>query len=74
MLIGLGAVAVIPLLMHWWRLGWVVSLSPIEIARAFSAPKLVGSGSNSGGDRLMKEIGAKEVWYGVVSSRVVNGY
>ncbi|EWY87639.1 hypothetical protein FOYG_09041 [Fusarium oxysporum NRRL 32931] len=46
MLIGLAAVAVVPLLMYWWRLERDVSLSPIEIARAFSAPELAGSGSN----------------------------
>ncbi|KAJ4168399.1 hypothetical protein NW754_002271 [Fusarium falciforme] len=74
MLICLAAVAVVPLLMHWWRLGRDVSLSPIEIARAFSAPELVGSGSNSDASRLMKDIGAKEVRYGVVSSGGANGY
>lgn len=71
-LIGLAAVAVAPLLMHWWRLGRDVSLSPIEIARAFGAPELMGSGSNLNAGRLMKDIGSREIQYGVVSCRNSN--
>ncbi|KAM0190325.1 hypothetical protein ACHAPI_009577 [Fusarium lateritium] len=73
MLIGLSAISVLPLLMYWWRLGRDVSLSPVEIARAFSAPELMNSGSNSDAGRLMKDIGAKEVRYGVVSSKSMDG-
>ncbi|KAM0199297.1 hypothetical protein ACHAQI_012109 [Fusarium lateritium] len=73
MLIGLSAISVLPLLMYWWRLGRDVSLSPVEIARAFSAPELMKSGSNSDAGRLMKDIGAKEVRYGVVSSKSMDG-
>ena len=74
MLIGLSAIAVVPLMMNWWRLGRDVSLSPIEIARAFGAPELVASGSNSDADKLMKEIGSSEVRYGVVSSGATSIY
>ncbi|KAK2684567.1 hypothetical protein QWA68_016539 [Fusarium oxysporum] len=74
MLIGLAAVAVVPLLMYWWRLGRDVSLSPIEIARAFSAPELAGSGSNLDASRLVKDIGDRKVRYGAVSYRGANSY
>ncbi|KAH7199269.1 hypothetical protein DER44DRAFT_671795 [Fusarium oxysporum] len=74
MLIGLAAVAVVPLLMYWWRLGRDVSLSPIEIARAFSAPELAGSGSNLDVSRLVKDIGDRKVRYGAVSYRGANSY
>lgn len=59
MFIGLSALAVVPLLLKWWRLGRNVSLSPIEIARAFGAPELMaGSGSNSTASELMREVGS----------------
>jgi hypothetical protein len=35
-LIGLSAVAVVPLMWRWWKLGREVSLSPMETARAFA--------------------------------------
>jgi len=38
-------IAVAPLLLHWWRLGIAASMSPIEIVRAFGAPKLNNAGS-----------------------------
>lgn len=67
MLIGLSAVAVVPLLWKWWRLGREVSLSPMETARAFGAHELVpGSGSNSSASELMGEVGSREVRYGEV--------
>jgi hypothetical protein len=67
MLIGVSALAVVPLLLKWWRLGRAVSLSPIEVARAFGAPELVaGSGSNSSLSELMKEVGSRKVRYGQV--------
>jgi len=65
--IGLSALTVVPLLLKWWRLGREVSLSPIEVARAFGAPELMaGSGSNSSASELMKEVGSREVRYGQV--------
>lgn len=67
MLIGLSAVAVVPLMWKWWRLGREVSLSPMETARAFGAHELVpGSGSNSSASELMGEVGSREVRYGEV--------
>lgn len=67
MFIGLSALAVVPLLLKWWRLGRNVSLSPIEIARAFGAPELMaGSGSNSTASELMREVGSRDIRYGEV--------
>lgn len=67
MFIGLSALVVVPLLLKWWRLGRNVSLSPIEIARAFGAPELiVGSGSNSSASELMREVGSRDIRYGEV--------
>jgi hypothetical protein len=74
LLIGLASISVVPLLMYWWRLGRDVSLSPIEIARAFSAPELMDSGSNLDASRLVKEIGSREVRYGVVAFQSADGY
>ncbi|KAF0640321.1 hypothetical protein FPSE5266_03266 [Fusarium pseudograminearum] len=73
LLIGLAAISVVPLLMYWWRLGRDVSLSPIEIARAFSAPELIDLGSNLDASRLIKDIDTKEVRYGVVSYESADG-
>ncbi|CAM1508633.1 Fc.00g054810.m01.CDS01 [Cosmosporella sp. VM-42] len=67
LLIGLPAISTVPLLLHWWRLGRTVSLSPIEVARAFAAPELAGSGSNSDANELMREVGSKEIRYGAVN-------
>jgi len=65
-LVGLSVLTVAPLLLGWWRLGRDVSLLPVEVARAFGAAELAGSGSNSTAGELMKEIGSKEVRYGKV--------
>lgn len=74
LLIGLSVVANLPLLLHWWRLGRPVSLSPIEVARAFAAPELAGSGSNSDTSQLMKEVGSRTVRYGAVDYHGENGH
>lgn len=67
MMIGLSALTVLPLLRSWWRLGRQVSLSPIEVARAFGAPELlVGSASNSDAGELIGDVGVRGVRYGEV--------
>ncbi|KAK0616899.1 hypothetical protein B0T14DRAFT_254301 [Immersiella caudata] len=61
----LSGLTVTPLLWNWWRLGREVSLSPVEVARAFAAPELLpGSGSNSAAEELMRDVGLREVRYG----------
>ena len=66
--IGLSLITVSPLLLGWWKLGREVSLSPVEIARAFGAPVLKESGSNSNTGQLMKELRADKLSYGEVTS------
>ena len=51
----LAAFAIIPIFLGWWHLGRPVSMSPLEIARAFEAPLLV-SGSSTGTDRTSDSI------------------
>ena len=59
MMIGLSALTVLPLLRGWWRLRRV-SLSPVEISRAFGAPELlVGSASNSDVGELISDVGER---------------
>lgn len=65
MFIALSALTVMPLLLKWWRVGREVSLSPVEVARAFGAPELVaGSGSNSSARELLREVGSRNIRYG----------
>lgn len=50
----------------WWHLGREVSLSPIEIAKAFAAPCLDGAHSNAKVGSILKQIGKEKVRYGAV--------
>lgn len=47
----------------FWRLGRAVSLSPVEIAKAFGAPLLVSEHSNAKADELVKSAGTMPVQY-----------
>lgn len=53
----------------WWRIGRPISLSPIEIAKAFNAPLLQGKGSNCELDELLDFVGNRPVRYGEVKYR-----
>ena len=61
-----GVLAVIPTYRGWWRLGRKVTLSPLEVAKAFDAPLLAGVQSNLGAQRMLKDVGGKYVRYGDV--------
>ena len=50
----------------WWHLGREVSLSPIEVAKAFAAPVLYNASSNAEVAALVKEVGARRLRYGAV--------
>lgn len=54
----------------YWDLGREVSMSPLEIAKAFNAPLLAGEDSNSDSKSLVKSAGHKAVRYGVISGSV----
>lgn len=60
----LGTLSIVPTFFGWWRLGRNVSLSPIEIAKAFDAQALVSSDSNTSVGRLLREVGGRRVMYG----------
>jgi hypothetical protein len=60
----------------FWQLGHKTSLSPLETAHALQAPVLAegGSGASSGKLRaLLKEVGKKEVKYGVLGFSNADG-
>ncbi|OCL05145.1 hypothetical protein AOQ84DRAFT_391062 [Glonium stellatum] len=61
-----GVFAVLPLYDGWWELGRTASLSPLELARAFSAPLLEGMDGNAGAEYVVVERGALGVRYGAV--------
>jgi len=48
----------------WWHLGREVSLSPIEIAKAFAAPSLQIANSNVSVSTILKELGGERLSYG----------
>lgn len=49
----------------WWRLGRDVSMSPLEIARAFHAPLLESADPNATGDDLKKDLGGQKIRFAV---------
>ena len=53
----LALLAVLLLLWGWWELGRPVSLSPLEIVRAFGPPMMQAAGSNSAVDGILEAIG-----------------
>jgi hypothetical protein len=59
--------SILPTFFGWWRLGRTVTLSPIEVAKAFDAPQLAGVDSNAETSTLLKVIGDRPVKYGAVS-------
>jgi Protein of unknown function (DUF3176) len=67
---------IIPVFRGWWLLGRNMSMSPLEIAKAFNAPCLVNSDSNASAQKLLSEIGETPVRYGAISltSSTMYGY
>ncbi len=59
---------VTPMFYGYWHLGRKVSMSPIEISKAFDAPLLQGSGSNAKVEKLLKNVGNRRVRYGEIIS------
>jgi hypothetical protein len=62
----LSILSVAPIFWGWRRLGREVTLSPIEIAKAFDPAVLSSTYSNSTVKNLLKEIGDKRVRYGAL--------
>jgi hypothetical protein len=64
----LSTFSVVPVFFGWWRLGRNVSLSPVEIAKAFDAQTLKGVDSNASARGLLKGVGRRQIKYGACSS------
>ncbi|GAD93707.1 hypothetical protein NECHADRAFT_75613 [Paecilomyces variotii No. 5] len=64
-----GMAAICILFWGWWRLGRSVSMSPIEIARAFGAQIFQTEDSNADLNDVLKELGSKKIRYGVQTDR-----
>ena len=59
---------VVPTFSGYWRLGRSVSMSPIEVAKAFAAPLLKQADPNSTAKELVDEVGRVDVQYGAVTA------
>jgi hypothetical protein len=68
----LAIVLVIPTFSGYWNLGRQVSMSPIEIAKAFNAPLLKNGDSNAEVKQLIEELGERGARYGAVSNAIGN--
>jgi hypothetical protein len=62
----IAAISIVPVYQGFWNLGRNVTLSPVEISKAFNAPALVCSDSNLDITRLLREVGQREIQYGAV--------
>lgn len=60
----LGVIAVIPTYHGFWELGGPVSMSPLEIAKAFNAPILRGAEGNQLAEDMLHIVGRTKVRYG----------
>jgi hypothetical protein len=58
------SLCVLALSLGWWKLGRDVSLSPIEIAKAFAAPLLQDTNSNHSAKAILKDLGEDKLCYG----------
>jgi hypothetical protein len=67
---------IIPAFRGWWILGRNMSMSPLEISKAFNAPCLENSDSNASARQLLNEVGDRRVRYGAISltSSTMYGY
>lgn len=69
----LAILSVLCLLRDFRRMGRRVSLSPIEIARAFDAPLLQDVDTNREVGDIVKETGNTRIQYGVLKDGLING-
>ncbi|KKA24257.1 hypothetical protein T310_1690 [Rasamsonia emersonii CBS 393.64] len=64
-----GGCCIITLFHGWWYLGRPVSLSPVEVAKAFGAPLLQGGDGNADVSGILRTFGGRPVRYGEVAVR-----
>ncbi|KAF3484459.1 uncharacterized protein GIQ15_03783 [Arthroderma uncinatum] len=68
------AIIAVTLTFHgFWHLGRRVTMSPIELAKAFDSPLLNCEDSNAVVGTLVERIGERTVRYGIVSDEVAQG-
>lgn len=68
----LAILAVAPVYFGWWKLGVRVTMSPLEIAKAFEAPLLKNVNSTVGSRGIVSEMGDVNVAFGAAESKVVD--
>ncbi|KAE8364918.1 hypothetical protein BDV27DRAFT_157399 [Aspergillus caelatus] len=57
---------------EWWKIGRPITMSPVDIAKAFNAPVLKADGLNGDLDRFLPVVGDRHVRYGEVRYREGN--
>lgn len=62
----LAMLLVLPSFHGYWQLGRQVSMSPLEIGKAFGAESLNPINSNARADQIVKRLGDNEIRYGLV--------
>ncbi len=60
----LNLLCLLALFLGYWKLGRWTSLSPVETAKAFEAPLLVGCSGNAAVGGMLKNVGATRMVYG----------
>lgn len=60
----LGMLTVIPTFWGWWEDGREISMSPLEIAKAFDAPLSGPADGNATSNEIISQIGERRVQYG----------
>ena len=65
---GLSWLATFPIFIRWWHVGGAVSMSPVEMAKAFSAPMLKTVDSNADANTLLRHVGDRPIRYGAVAT------
>jgi hypothetical protein len=63
-LIVVACLSILPTYWGWWRLGRPVSMSPLEIAKAFEAPLMQHADPNGTIDDHLQSVGSTRVRYG----------
>lgn len=58
-------VIILPTYWEWWKIGRPVSLSPLEIAKAFKSPLLAEFNSNTNGTDLATATRERDIQYGL---------
>ncbi|KAF7185182.1 hypothetical protein HII31_13457 [Pseudocercospora fuligena] len=68
----LAIVAIIPVYFGWWKLGVRVTMSPLEIAKAFEAPLLNNVNSAAGSRGIVNDMGDVKIAFGTAEAKVVD--